>query len=93
MPLFYVEELGAAFVIFTVLFVFVIAVSLIVFVLDRASQMVLGWCIVCATTLARAAFRLVQRILCDVAYLCPSYHHREAGRTMWASAVRKRRAE
>jgi hypothetical protein len=54
---YYVQELIAAFVIFSLLFACLAGVVLIVFLLDHAAQTALAWAEVCVRTFGRAARR------------------------------------
>lgn len=56
---YYVRELLAALIIFSVLFALVAAIVLALFLLDRASQLALGWIEVRAKSFAHGALRLL----------------------------------
>ncbi|PYU20717.1 MAG: hypothetical protein DMG30_20130 [Acidobacteria bacterium] len=60
---YYVREMLAALIIFSVLFALgaaiVLILFLICFLLDRATQLALGWIGACAKSFARAALRLL----------------------------------
>ena len=56
---YYVLEMLVALVIFSALFASVAAIVLIWFLLDRASQLALGWAEARAKSFARAALRLL----------------------------------
>jgi hypothetical protein len=56
---YYMREMLAALIIFSVLFALVAAIVLTLFLLDRASQVALGWIEVRAKSFARAALRLL----------------------------------
>jgi len=56
---YYVREMLAALIIFSVLFALVAAIVLTLFLLDRASQLALGRIEARAKSLARAALRLL----------------------------------
>lgn len=60
MLIYYVEELVAALIIFSVVFVILIVASLIVLVLDCASQIAFVWGMARTTNVTRALFRLRQ---------------------------------
>ena len=56
---YYVREMLAALIIFSVLFALVAAIVLTLFLLDRASQLALGWIEPHAKSFAHAALRLL----------------------------------
>lgn len=56
---YYVREMLAALIIFSVLFAFVAAIVVALFLLDRASQLALGWIEARAKSFAHAALRLL----------------------------------
>ncbi len=57
--LYYVREMLAALIIFSVLFVLVATIVFALFLLDRASQLALGWIEARAKSFAHAALRLL----------------------------------